>query len=214
MHSLRRLDARTWRLIASFAAILIVNSAVAYLLPGYLTALLVTHEGEVAQEFLQSIVSAEKSRDRLFESPGPGPALLSLGNHIETLPGVVRVNIYSPDGFIRYASDRNFINRKFTDNSELAEAFEGHIVAQLEEVTDDAKPEYLALNRSGGDQLIEAYLPMKDDAGKIFAVVEFYRRPDRILSLISSVRSTIWSGAALGGAMLFIALALAMRRAD
>jgi two-component system, NtrC family, sensor histidine kinase HydH len=214
MQSLRRLDARTWRLIASFAAIVIVNSTVAYLLPGYLTALLVTHDGDVSQEFLQSIVSAEKSRDSLFEKPGPSPALLSFGNHVETLPGVVRANVYSPDGFIRYSSDKNFIDRKFTDNPELAEAFGGRIVAQLEEVTDDAKPEYLALNRGTGNQLIEAYIPLKDEAGKIFAVVEFYRKPDRILALISSVRSTIWSGAALGGAIIFLILALAIRKPD
>jgi hypothetical protein len=211
MPDLRKLDGRTRRMIGCFIAIFAVNSIIAYALSNYIAARILMHEGAVAQDFLQSVVDAEGSRGKLFERPS-GAALLSFGNHVRNLQGIVRVNVYSPDGFIRYSTESNFIERKFADNPELAEAFAGKMTVGLEEFSDDEKPEHLALVQGTGNQLIEAYLPMADTDGKKFAVVELYRKPESVLALIGSIRSLLWGAAWLGGGIVFFVLFWVMRR--
>ena len=104
-------DIRLWFVVISLVTIVAVNTISAFFLSKYVSEHLVDREGEVAQEFLNSIVSAEGSGLKLFEGPAPNPALQSFANHVNNLPGVVRANIYSPDFFIRYSTNANLVGR-------------------------------------------------------------------------------------------------------
>ena len=157
-------------------AILAVHFALSQFLGRSLTDGLLKREGMVAQEFLNSILAAESSTDTLFAEPQPSPSLQSFGAHVRSLPGIVRANIHSPDGFIRHSSETNLVGVHFSDNSELAEAFSGKITSALEEIQVSGKSEHLALSQLEGDHLIEFYVPVTSPSGSVIAVVEFYRK--------------------------------------
>jgi hypothetical protein len=122
---------------------------------------------------------------------------------VTSLPGIIRANIYAPDGFIRFSTEANLTGLQFKDNAELAEAFGGRIVAKLEEIAEARKSEQLALNRQRGEMLVEAYVPVGGPDGKVAAVVEFYRSGDMVEQTVSDIRLRIWVAAALSAAILF-----------
>jgi two-component system, NtrC family, sensor histidine kinase HydH len=206
-------DIRLWFVVISLVTIVAVNTISAFFLSKYVSEHLVDREGEVAQEFLNSIVSAEGSGLKLFEGPAPSPALQSFANHVNNLPGVVRANIYSPDFFIRYSTNTNLVGLKFSDNEELKDAFKGELISNLEVVdAAAAKSEHIALDVPGGEEFIEAYMPVTGGADHVVAVVEFYRKPNALKVIISSISMIIWASAAIGGLLLFVSLYGAIAR--
>jgi two-component system, NtrC family, sensor histidine kinase HydH len=205
-------DIRIWFIVVSLVAIVAINAVLALVLNRYVAGRMVLREGEVAQEFLNSFIGAEALGGKLFETPGPSPALVSFSKHMRDLPGVVRANVYSLDGFIRYSTEPNLIGLKFDRNEELSESFGGTLVAKLENVSDGDKPEHLALNRFTGEELIEAYIPVSDGKGRIDAVVEFYKKPTAVKDIIGELTRIIWIAAAAGGLILFLALYGAIAR--
>jgi two-component system sensor histidine kinase HydH len=205
-------DLRIWFVAISLAAILIVNTLTAFLLSRYVAQSFINREGEVAREFLDSIVLAENSAPHLFDEPAPSPELQSFSNHVRKLPGMIRAIIYSPDYFIRFSTDEKMIGLEFADNVELRDAFEGRIIASMEEAEESTKTEHIAFNLPEGEEIIEAYIPVRDATGKVVAVVEFYSLPDALKTIISRVNLTIWATALLSGLLLFGALYGAVAR--
>ena len=201
---------RLWLLVSSLALIAAVHAGLAILLTRTVTGRLLLREGETAQQFLNSVVKAEDSGGRLFDTPAPSTALQSFSRHVENLPGVVRANIYSLDGFIRFSTEKSLIGLQFRDNTELTEAAQGKLISKLDEVSDGDKPEHLAMNRFTGDELVEAYIPVSDASAKIVAVVEFYREPQMVQQTVADIRRMIWAAAGLSGLILFAALGLAV----
>lgn len=201
-------DTRIWVVVAGWlAAIVACNSVLAVTLTQSVTNTLMLREGQVAQQFLTSILAAEKSSDRLFDTPAPSAALTSFATHVRSLPGTVRANIYSPDTFIRYSTDPSLVGLQFKDNAELAESFAGAIKAKLETVSESDKDEHIALNRLPGEQIIEAYIPVTAPNGQVATVVEFYRDAGDITAAVRSVQRTIWTAAAISGVILFLTVA-------
>lgn len=198
---------RIWLIAAGLLAVLVINGVMALAVTRAVSASLVTREGEVAQEFLTSILAAEGSAGGLFAQPGPTPALTSFAAHVRSLPGIVRANIYAPDGFIRYSTEANLIGLQFRDNAELNQSFGGRIIAKLEEISDSGKDEHLALGRRAGEKLIEAYIPVAGEGGRVIAVVEFYRTADMVTATVGQITRAIWLAAGLSGAILFLAFA-------
>jgi two-component system sensor histidine kinase HydH len=197
---------------ASFLAIVVIQAIMAYFISHQLGEAAVEREAEIAQEFLNSILRAQKSAGPLFAEPAPNPALFSFARHITELPDLIRANVYSPDGIIRYSSEVGLIGVKFEDrNLELEEAFAGGLTAELEAITGDSKAEHLALPLKSGETFIEAYIPVSGEDGRAVAVVELYKRPAGLATNIAALRRTIWLSAALAGlALLLILSALCM----
>jgi hypothetical protein len=183
-----------------------------FLLQRFMAGRVLEREGTLTQQFLQSIVQAEGSEASLFAEPAPSVGLQSLGQKLTRLPGMLRLNIYSPDGTIRYSSEPNLAGIKFAGNDELEKSFTGQMVVELETVGAAEKSEHVALQSYGGSELIEAYLPLKNEAGNVFAVVEFYRRPDGAGSALGAVALAIWgSFGALALLVAFLWLAMLRR---
>ena len=206
---------QTWRgLLPLLIVPLLLQLAVSFQLGKHVTERMLQRDGSVAQELLQSIVAAENSKDKLFSEPRPSIELTSFARHVASLPGTLRANIYSPDEFIRQSSDPNLIGLKFDGNPELAASLAGNIISKLEQVEAAAKPEHMALQSYSGDKLIEAYIPLLDE-GKVYAVVEYYRRPAGLVDAIAGVWKAIWlSTAASCLIMLGLWLWLVRRKAQ
>jgi len=204
--------AGSWRQrVPEVALVIALIVITAFLLQRYVSQQVLQREGELTQHFLQSVARAEGGERSLFAQPSPSDGLSSFAQHISSIPGVLRLNIYSPDGIIRHSSEPNLVGIKFANNAELARSFEGSLIVKLEEIEDSEKAEHVALQSYGGSELIEAYLPLKNEAGQVFAVVEFYRKPDGTGSALSAVRHAIWyCFAAIG--LLVVVFCLATQR--
>ena len=194
---------RFWLMALALIAIVAVHFGLAVTISRMVSDRLVQREAEITQEFLNSILAAEGTAAELFAVPAPSPALSSFAAHVTSLPGIIRANIYAPDGFIRFSTEANLTGLQFKDNAELAEAFGGRIVAKLEEIAEARKSEQLALNRQRGEMLVEAYVPVGGPDGKVVAVVEFYRSGDMVEQTVSDIRLRICVAAALSAAILF-----------
>ncbi len=197
--------------ILGIAAILGVSLGAAHYVRGQLTQRLLTQEGLVKQEFLESIMAAENSAGTLFATPAPSPALQSFAAHVRSLPGIVRANIYSPDGVIRHSTEANLVGVHFSDNEELAEAFAGKIMSAIED-DEEGKAEHLALNQMPGEALMEAYIPVRDGAGKVAAVVEFYRNETWIGGAVTEAERGIWLTGLASSVVLLALWFLGFRR--
>jgi two-component system sensor histidine kinase HydH len=204
----------SWRQrVPEIALALALLLVAAFLLQRIVTQKLLEREGEITQQFLQSVVQLEKSEATLFAQPSPSGSLMSFIRHVDSIPGMLRLNVYSPDGIIRHSSEPNLVGIKFADNAELARSFGGSLVIKLEEIKESDKAEHVALQSYGGSELIEAYLPLKNEAGEVFTVVEFYRKPDGTGSALGSVRRAIWYCFAAIGLFVMAYLLAWQRRA-
>jgi hypothetical protein len=193
-------------------AIVATNSLVAHWLNRTITDGMLAREGQVKQEFLSSILAAEHGDAELFAEPRPSPALVSFAAHVRSLPGIMRANIYSPDGFIRQSTEANMIGLNFSGNEELKEAFGGKITSALEVIRSSGKAEHLALAQLEGEKLIEAYIPVAAPDGKIVTVVEFYRKDTWIETLASEIERSLWIAAGSSSAILVVLVLLAARQ--
>lgn len=200
-----------WFAAAGVIAIVAVNFVLANVLSRMVSERLLEREGQVKQEFLNSILAAEASADKLFAQPAPSAALLSFSTHVRSLPGIMRANIYSPDGYIRHSTEANLIGVHFGDNDELEESFKGRVTSAIETMEAD-KPEHLALNLLAGDQLIEAYIPVLQPDGKVAAVVEFYRKDAWVQDTVSAIERSIWLAGGLSSLILAVTMLLGMWR--
>jgi two-component system, NtrC family, sensor histidine kinase HydH len=205
-------DIRNWFIMISLITIIVVNIVMALVLDRYITERVVLREGKVAQDFLNSTVELNGIGDHLFDSPKPSPALVSFSNHVRNLPGMVRANIYAPDGFINFSTEQNLVGFKFEDNEELSESLAGKLISKLELVSDDDKAEHLALNPFSHEELMESYIPIFDKSKRVLAVVEFYTKPTEIKQIIAEIMRVVWAAAALSGIILFLALYSAVAR--
>lgn len=198
------------------ALIIAVTASASWLARQRAVDAMVAREAEVKQQFLNSILKLDAPADTLFAQPAPSASLAAFGAHVKGLPELVRANVYSPDGFIRFSTDPNLLGVSFRENQDLRRALGGGIAAALETIDGNRKAEHLALNQISGQRLIEAYIPLTGGDGTVAGVVEFYQRGDLVEQMAAGIARDIWaagiaSAAVLAGAML-MALRLGGRR--
>ena len=116
---------------------------------------------------------------------------------------IASVRIWLRDGTVVYSTDKDYVDRKLP-SSDIAEAFTGKIVSQLEWEADDED--------TGGNHrapLLEIYAPIyRQGTREILAVGEFYELADRFLNDIIVSRNTTWGivGATTGAIVLLLFL--------
>jgi two-component system sensor histidine kinase HydH len=203
---MKRFGKVSWLLAAGLVTVAAINGVLAYALSEVLTLSLLSREVAVSRNYLQSVSDAEDFPATLFAEPRPSPALKRLAAILEAVPGVVRANVYGPDRFIRHSTEPNLIGLKFETNGELEDGFKGEMTATLEEITADPKPEHLGLNKFAGKKFIEAYVPLSDRAGTVFAVVEYYAEADGLLGEAGQTRWIVILSELLAGLATLAAL--------
>jgi hypothetical protein len=198
---------RAWILAASLLAIIVINAMMAFVMSREIADRMITHEATDAQIFINRVFRTQGLAENLFQPPHPNLALSTFAGRVAEWPDTIRLNIYSPDRFIRYSSQAGLTGVKFEDvNSELNQAFSGELVASLETLNSQLKAEHTALPLKHGESFIEAYIPVSNDDGKVFAVVELYQRSAKAETVINGLKPFIWLSAGLGGLILFAAL--------
>jgi two-component system sensor histidine kinase HydH len=209
-HGFRR-GGRAAILGLSLVAIMLINATMAFFISQRISERIIQREAQVAQDFISRMFQAKRPDGALFDPPQPGAALAAFARELSDLPDLLRANVYSPDRFIRYSTQKGLIGIKFDEaNDELDEAFAGETIAKLATITRESKGEQLALPLKAGESFIEAYFPLAGADGKPIAVVELYRRPTGVDAVIANLQGFIWLSAGLSGAVLFAALCLVL----
>lgn len=206
-HARRGFDLLRWFAVVSLVCVLVSGIGTAMVLSRFLTTQMLDRDAEVSAEFLQSIIAAERTWS-WFADPAADDSrqpLSSFFNHVSQMPGVVRANVFGTDGTVLWSSRIEMIGRRFVDNQALESALRGRITVESGPA---AKPEHVALDRdAAGQRFAEAYLPIRNpDSGVVIGVVEIYRLPDALFRAIDEGVRRVWIAAALGAALLYLAL--------
>jgi signal transduction histidine kinase len=122
---------------------------------------------------------------------------------------VVALKIWSPQGRILYATDTTLIGQQFPITNALRIARAGTVAAEFDELDD---PE-TAVERAGGMSLLEIYVPVRDSAGRIFAVVEFYEDAQALRRSLAVAKRNTWLLAAVLCLFVIAALSVIFNRA-
>src|SRR5262245_7537422 len=210
-----------WFSMFSFAALVIVGTAIALFLTRYLTTHMLMRDAEVGRDFIESILKTEKDSDFLTRA-GPGAPASDLDpfiEHLPTLPDVVRVNLYGLDRSVIWSSDKLLVGRQFEDNHELEQALRGEIVVESGTIAaDERKSEHMGLTATTpareSDRFVEEYLPIRDEGKNVIAVIELYKLPLDLFDAIDRGVRFVWVSVAFGGILLYLAFFWIVRRAD
>ena len=180
------------------------------LFSSYLADSLLRRDAEVSQAFLQSLTEVEGGPE-LFRLGDQGKSLHQhdqkydlpeLVDHIATMPGVVRANLYSNNGKVLWSTQTDLIGKHFDANHELEEALEGKPVFELKDIKEEQKAEYADFGNEIS-RLVENYLPIWDiENHTVVAVVETYKAPKSLFDEMESARTLVWMSVV--GATLFL----------
>ncbi len=199
---------RLWFAAGGLLVVLLLGSLQAFWISTYIQNSLLEREGQLSQQFLESIVRVEGETifDRPVSGAPPNGPLAAFANHLDHLPGLMRANIYLRDHTVLWSSATDLTGKKFVDNEELDEAFEDERVTELGTISDHMKAEHVHLR--GAEHFVESYLPIHSSAqpGRILGVVEFYRYTEPLETAIRRGQLIAWVGTLAGALVLFLAL--------
>lgn len=108
---------------------------------------------------------------------------------------IVRIKVWSTDKTVVYSDEKDIVSKTFHDNDELNESFEdgGHVVTEISDLT---KAESAEDKKFG--QLIEMYIPIKSDSGKIIGVIETYASMNPVNTYIENANKIIYTITMIG----------------
>ena len=110
--------------------------------------------------------------------------------------------IWRRDGSVLYATDASLIGRQFPISDALGKAWQGHVVAELDELSDEESEN----ERDLGIPLMEIYSPIREPwSGEVVAVSEFYEVATDITGGVAEARRKSWLLVA-GVALAMVAL--------
>ena len=116
---------------------------------------------------------------------------------------MICANIYSLHGYIHHSMEPNLIGLKFENGDVLAVSRGDAMTFELTPVSNDDKPEYLALNRLHGTEVLEAYISIRDAARMVAAVVALYKKPNVVKQAIGKITRLIWIAAGISAVLQF-----------
>ena len=110
--------------------------------------------------------------------------------------------IWRRDGSVLYATDASLIGRQFPISDALGKAWQGHVVAELDELSDEESEN----ERDLGIPLMEIYSPIRGPwSGEVVAVSELYEVATDITGGVAEARRKSWLLVA-GVALAMVAL--------
>ncbi|MBU1237653.1 MAG: sensor histidine kinase [Gammaproteobacteria bacterium] len=123
---------------------------------------------------------------------------------------VVSFKLWAEDGRMVYSTVAAREGRRYPVSEHLAAALSGELQA---DVTDLAADDEL-IERSHGERLLEIYVPVRDAAGDVIAVAEFYHPMNNIQREIRVSQLESWALVFGGAAAIFLVLYSLMQRAN
>ena len=204
--------------LTSLAVIVVIALGLGWLLSHMLTQRMLQREGEVTMDFVQNLLTTDKSGG--FFSPPEDPALRTrfLGSmeHVTSMREPVRANPYRPDGTVVWSTDKALVGRRYPVNDELDDALKGELVVHSGRLGSNgpAKAEHEGLSVAA-PFFVESYIPIRDTpTGQVLGVMEFYKVPAQLNAAIREGLIQLWLACAASAVGLFLSLYWIVARAD
>ncbi|BAL24525.1 histidine kinase [Azoarcus sp. KH32C] len=214
----RPLNLSRWFALVGLLSIAGISAVAGYLLSIFVTDRMVRQEGELTMEMVQNLVLVEKPFLNMFAESEPARRedAAEAIEHIASIPGVLRANVYDRSRRILWSSDQELIGQLFGVNDELDDALRGELVAHGQRHDGGAhdKAEHRDLAQPA-NFFVEIYLPVRDrQSGAVVGAIEVYKNPVALFNALQHLYRYIAVGAALSGLFLYAALFWLVRRAD
>lgn len=123
---------------------------------------------------------------------------------------VVSFKLWSVDGSIAYSTNPTRDGRRYPVSEHLAAALRGELQA---DVTDLAADDEM-LERRSGEHLLEIYVPVRGNDGRVIAVAEFYHPMEAIEREVRASQLHSWLLVVSGAAAIFLVLYSLMQKAN
>ncbi len=116
---------------------------------------------------------------------------------------IVRFKVWSTGETVVYSDEKDIVGKTFSDNDELEKALDGNVVS---EISDLKKSE--STSEKKFNELIEIYVPVKSDSGKVLGVIETYASLDLANQYIENANYIIFFvtsvGVSITGAVILL----------
>ncbi|MBI2325111.1 MAG: sensor histidine kinase [Chloroflexi bacterium] len=115
---------------------------------------------------------------------------------------VVAIKVWGLDGTILYSTDPSLIGRVFASDG-LRRALEGEVVSKRSRLDADEN----ASERASATELIETYIPIRDQpSGEVIAVSEFYQPTELLDADLLQARLSTWILIAVATVAMYVLL--------
>ncbi len=131
---------------------------------------------QVRQAFRDTLIEKD------FSSSTSAPSFEKFWQQLKVFNG--RIKIWNTNEQIIWSNLSEIIGQKFTDNEELKEAYEGEIEYELVKEKSEHVAERSFVNAN------EMYVPLFNDQGKVFGVVELYYGES---VLLKNTNKSLWT---------------------
>ena len=204
--------------MTSLAVIVGIALGLGWLLSSMLTERMLRREGQVSMEFIQNLLTTDKSGGFLADpsSQELQARFLDSMAHLASMTEPVLAKAYSHDGRVVWSSDPNMIGQQDPDNDELSEALKGDLVVHSGTLGDLSrqKQEHAGL-AAKTNYYVESYIPVMEPQGKkVLGVVELYKVPLQLNASIREALVQLWLACAASAVVIFVALNGIVGRAD
>ena len=124
---------------------------------------------------------------------------------------IIRVKIWSSDGRVIYSDDKDLVGRYFPMTSELEDALNGNIAAEISELNESENVN----ERNLYDRLMEVYMPIQlASSQEIVGAYEIYHDLIILDPVLTETRHLVWISVGLAFLVLYGSLFLLVRNAS
>jgi len=216
--TVRSFNLSRWFAIVGLVSIATISGIAGWAMSRFVTKEMLQQEGELTQQFVQTLVQTERSLQTYFAYGQAEDSLeLELAmSHISRMQDMLRANVYNREQRVIWSSDRSLEGKTFGPNEELDEALAGMLVvhADVHDEHGSGKSEHRNLEKVA-NLFVEIYVPVRaPETGDVIGAIEFYKNPQPLFHALERMNTYVALGAAIAGGFLYLALAWLVRRAD
>ncbi len=204
-----------WYSVISFVCIVFISTVTGFSLSRFLTDNTLQLDATGTKYFIQALVESEKASlyFSIKEKEQREIKFANIFKRIITNPEVIWVKAYGLDGTILWANDERFIGHRFMPNPELIRALTGEMAVSSGTSGKPLKGEHVF--DKDVPYFAEIYLPVWNiNRDKIVGVIEIYKIPHALFSVINRGNRLVWITSGLGGLFLYLSLFWMVKRAS
>ena len=223
-----------WFSIASLALLAPVAVGTGVVLSRYVAEEALKHDGAVTAEFIENTVAVEGRQiglgtaaldlsrfvdHRIDSAPFGIPAEATARartevlEHLATLPRVLLASVYGLDGRVVWSTNPALVGTEVRDNEELQEAFRSRRQVVRRHASNISHKEEQRFVVQPTAFFVENYLPLLDSRGRVGVVLEVYKEPAHLLSVVQRGQIVVWTTTLAGGVAIYLGLYSIVRRA-
>lgn len=222
-------DLRRWFSIASLLALVPVAAATGAIMSHFIADQALQRDAHLTAQLIRNCIRVESGHvggmtlaPYLDERVDPAAAGLDpdavaharaeVFEYLETLPDALLISVYAPDLMVVWSTSKSLVGTFSRGDRELTEAFESRLDVVRHRSAEISVRHDAHFRSPPQDFFVENYVPVKDSAGRVVAVVEVYKEPADLMPAVRKGQLLAWTITILGGLIVYLGLFGIMRR--